>query len=357
MGVTRLIRWVVGAALVAAGLSLVGPLAARLADAARTPDAGGTAPGPWVGPASPHPVAFPPVAPLPSGHALPAAGGAITADDPWAALPAPPPGSDSAGGLQLDRHPPPPPAPLPPAPPEFAQTSPAIGAAYRSTLRVPPPDLLDAEAPPPAVAWAASAVPVAASSIGRTTPAAALTDDVAVPATYRVRDGDDLAGIAGRFYGHPSAASAVWAANRDTIQHPDLLPIGVELRLPPRWAVEGRRQPGLGAIEPAAYARPVAPPVDHVPPPRGAGGTAWLAPAPESAPPATPAAGLPPAPATASVRVGPGETLPMLARRLYGDPAMAEQIFAVNRDRLRSPELVVAGTELRLPRPVTAPWP
>jgi len=58
-------------------------------------------------------------------------------------------------------------------------------------------------------------------------------------------------------------------------------------------------------------------------------------------------------PATAQVvRLGPGETLASLAQRLYGDPTMAEQIFAVNRDRLRSPDLVVAGMELRLPRPV-----
>jgi nucleoid-associated protein YgaU len=47
--------------------------------------------------------------------------------------------------------------------------------------------------------------------------------------------------------------------------------------------------------------------------------------------------------------VGPGETLATLAGRIYGDPAMAERIWDANRDRLRSPVLVVPGMELRLP--------
>ncbi|MFM9058419.1 MAG: LysM peptidoglycan-binding domain-containing protein [Planctomycetaceae bacterium] len=76
-----------------------------------------------------------------------------------------------------------------------------------------------------------------------------------------------------------------------------------------------------------------------------------MAAVPASSPPVRAA----PAAAVTAVRVGPGETLVALARRLYGDPAMAEPIFAANRDRLRSPDLVVAGMELRLPRPVTAP--
>jgi nucleoid-associated protein YgaU len=47
--------------------------------------------------------------------------------------------------------------------------------------------------------------------------------------------------------------------------------------------------------------------------------------------------------------VGPGDTLAALAERFYGDRSMAERIWDVNRDRLRSPELVVIGMELRLP--------
>lgn len=352
MTLSGTIRLVIGAALVAAGVPLVGPLAAKLAAAARaTPAAmpqAVPAPGAPVGPQAAAAV------PTAIDHATPAAAEGVPAADPWVAqagFAAP----DSAGGLQLDRCPPPPPAPLPATPHELTQASPALGAAYRSTLRVPPPDLLDAAAPPPALPWPAPALPAAngpAPTAFAASPAA-VAGDVTVPSTYRIQDGDDLAAIAGRFYGHPAAASAIWAENRATIPNPDLLPIGAELRLPPAWAVGGRRV--AGAIEPAAYARPVA---VAAPAPSGHARPTWLAPAPELQPapvPVTPPPSFGAVPAAGSVRVGPGETLVSLARRLYGNPAAADEIFAVNRDRLRSPDLVVAGMELRLPRPVTVP--
>lgn len=66
-------------------------------------------------------------------------------------------------------------------------------------------------------------------------------------ATYRVRDGDDLAGIASRVYGHPHAAAAIYAANQDIIRDPAILPIGLELRMPPRWSFDNA---GGAVIEP-----------------------------------------------------------------------------------------------------------
>jgi nucleoid-associated protein YgaU len=47
--------------------------------------------------------------------------------------------------------------------------------------------------------------------------------------------------------------------------------------------------------------------------------------------------------------VAPGETLASLGQRFYGSPAAAQRIWEANRDRLRSPDLLVAGMELRLP--------
>lgn len=359
------IRFLVGAGLVAAGGTLAMPLVERLVAASREPAAigspgmpspGGGAGAP-LGPSQPQPpalsVADPGFAPQAFDAESPSAGGAPE-DGNW---------------LQLDRCPPPPPAPLPPPPQELVRSNPAMGAAYRSTLDVPPPPLLDSEAPPPATAW-----PVVAASA--TVPVAAPTTELTVPATYRVRDGDDLGSIAGRFYGHPAAASAIWAANREVIPHPDLLPIGVELRLPPPWAVAGHGRSVAGAIEPAAHVRPsemVAPA-----PTPAATAAPWLAPVPatpvptsavSTTPMATTPVSMTPVPVTpvstavptaagrqaAGVVVGPGESLSSLARRLYGDPAMADRIFAANRDRLRSPDLVVPGMELRLPPAVTAP--
>jgi nucleoid-associated protein YgaU len=166
-----------------------------------------------------------------------------------------------------------------------------------------------------------------------------------MPPTYCVRDGDDLTAIARRFYGHPGAADSLWAANRDVIPDPNVLPIGAELRLPPPWSVQGvpATAHGVGrAIEPP---RTVAvPPVPVQPPSMSA--TGWLDPRQSRDTPP-----LPPRPPAAgpTVRVAPGDTLESIAARFYGDRAAATRIWDANRDRLRSPELVVVGMELRLP--------
>ena len=122
-----------------------------------------------------------------------------------------------------------------------------------------------------------------------------------------MRDGDDLTSIATKIYGHPGAAGVIWSVNRDRLTDPALLPIGMELRIPPSWSVPAIQGPGAATatIEPSR--RP------------------------------------------AKVRVAPGETLESLARRFYGDRAMAARLWEANRDQLRNPALLVAGMELRLP--------
>ncbi len=202
--------------------------------------------------------------------------------------------------LDRDFRPPPPPARMPEIGPAMGQSTPALAAAYRSTVDVPPPPLLDADTPPPlAVGWSAND----AANQARQRPA----PSQAVGATYVVRDGDDLTGIATRLFGHPAAASAIWSLNRDRLTNPDLLPIGMTLRMPPAAA---------------AYVG------------RADGGQANL---------------IQPSSRPGRVRVGPGETLETLARRFYGDPAMASRLWEANRDQLRNPALLVAGMELRLP--------
>lgn len=365
MPVTRTLRFLIGAALVAGGIQLAGPLALKLAAAGRSAADEAVSGRSAVAPQALTDAGTAPHAPAAPQAVMPPAAIGL---EPAASWPEPLDSAvpDSGGGLQWDRSPPPPPTPLPDVPPELAQAAPAFGAAYRSTLRVPPPELLDVAAPPPSGPWSA---PASAGQDRGPVPGAAMIPqtglaDLTVPATYRVADGDDLASIAGRFYGRPAAASAIWAANRHAIPDPALLPIGTELRLPPPWAVAVPGRTVGGAIEPTAYARPVAM-TSGAPAAQSAAGMAWLPPSP--APPSPPlAAASPPdagpqfgptssAVGATSVRVAPGDTLATLARRLYGDPAAAAEIFAVNRDRLRSPDLLVAGMELRLPRPVAAP--
>jgi nucleoid-associated protein YgaU len=249
--------------------------------------------------------------------------------------------------------PPAPPQPLPRMPLELMGAGPEFTGTYRSTLDLPPPPLLDGPEPPPGqVAWTAQPATAPRQPDVHTIPAAL------VPPTYIVRDGDDLTSIAARFYGHPAAAGAIWTANRRVLSDPEVLPIGGELTLPPPWTIALVR-PGGGTgptpIEPrpASAAAPRTPAT--VAPVSGIVPVSWLGEAQRdgagltAAQPATlaPAAATPARPT--SVRIAPGETLESLAVRFYGDRAMAGRIWDVNRDRLRSPALVVPGMELRLP--------
>jgi nucleoid-associated protein YgaU len=52
--------------------------------------------------------------------------------------------------------------------------------------------------------------------------------------THTVVDGDTLQGLAERYLGSAARAVEIYQANRDKLSSPNLLPIGVELKLPPR---------------------------------------------------------------------------------------------------------------------------
>jgi nucleoid-associated protein YgaU len=242
-----------------------------------------------------------------------------------------------------------PPKLLPPV--QQAGPPPGLHSAYRSTVQMPPPPLLDPAAPSPArLNHGLKPLPTAVSR----------PDDVPVPDVYRVQDGDDLTAIATRLYGHPRGASVLWQANADRLESPDLLPIGMPLKVPPAWQVfqgdrafAGRPQ----QIEPRHGQHQVVP----------AGGVSvggqpgvatvshqsdqavrpWLG----KAPTVSTMASVQPATLVGrgSLRVAAGETLESIAQRVYGDPQMAAALFAANSDRLRSPELLVPGMELRLP--------
>jgi nucleoid-associated protein YgaU len=313
------LRFLIGAAMLAGGVSLVLPfgrlVVAGLASSGHAPavSAPGAAPPVDLAPADVPPA---PASAAPQAWMV-----------PDAALPPP---VELRGDYAL----PPPPERLPTVPASLGAEGPGMNGTYRSTLAVPPPPLLDAQASPPAVAVAEQPRPPAMM-------AGMMAGEAAPPAAYVIRDGDDLTGISVRFYGHPAAAAAVWEANRDVIPDPALLPIGATLRMPPPWSIPGL--PGAAAdagraIEPppsSAGPRPLAAP---------SAAAAWLigGAAPAAVQPSRPMAG-------STVRLAPGDTLESLAIRFYGDRAAAGRIWEANRDRLRSPELAVTGMELRLP--------
>ena len=54
------------------------------------------------------------------------------------------------------------------------------------------------------------------------------------PRVHKVVDGDTLASLAERYLGHSHRGKEIFEANRDILSNPGLLPIGVELKIPPR---------------------------------------------------------------------------------------------------------------------------
>jgi nucleoid-associated protein YgaU len=51
---------------------------------------------------------------------------------------------------------------------------------------------------------------------------------------HKVVDGDTLAALAERYLGSAARAGEIFEANRDVLHDPELLPIGAELKMPPR---------------------------------------------------------------------------------------------------------------------------
>lgn len=214
-GLARWIRSIFGLGMLAAGTMLAAPTAISLARWWQEASVAAAAPE-VVAPAAPAIVAAPPQASAPWVVAAPPAVPQVRAwsNEPAASLPV----------ARAEYRPPEPPAPLPPAAIGAVGPTPDLSAAYRSTLAVPPPPLIDGQRPPPvAVGWTARFSREVQQRRELSPPPAS---------SYVVRDGDDLTGIASRFYGTPAAATLIWQANRGLLTDPAVLPIGIELVLP-----------------------------------------------------------------------------------------------------------------------------
>jgi nucleoid-associated protein YgaU len=59
-----------------------------------------------------------------------------------------------------------------------------------------------------------------------------LPETAVAPPTHRIIDGDSLALLAERYLGSASRAMEIYAANRNVLTHPEILPIGAELKIP-----------------------------------------------------------------------------------------------------------------------------
>jgi nucleoid-associated protein YgaU len=59
-----------------------------------------------------------------------------------------------------------------------------------------------------------------------------LPEAASAPPTHRIIDGDSLALLAERYLGSASRAMEIYEANRNVLAQPEILPIGIELKIP-----------------------------------------------------------------------------------------------------------------------------
>lgn len=64
-------------------------------------------------------------------------------------------------------------------------------------------------------------------------------------AVHRIRDGDTLSGLARRYLGSRERYWEIYDANRDRLKDPDLLPIGIEIRIPATVAGKDGGKPSM----------------------------------------------------------------------------------------------------------------
>lgn len=146
--------------------------------------------------------------------------------------------------------------PAPPAPPAAAVAAPpsvaagpvspppSVAASFAADTKptglpkseiskiTPTPPIKPPTAAPVAIA---PTEPAAAASLA-TTPTDPVAEPVEPPAerSHVVHDGDSLERLAKLYLGDESRALEIFDLNRGTLENPHWLPIGVELRIPPR---------------------------------------------------------------------------------------------------------------------------
>jgi nucleoid-associated protein YgaU len=143
--------------------------------------------------------------------------------------------------------------------------------------------------------------------------------------THRLADGDTLSDLAERYLGSRDRFAEIYEANRDRLTAPDLLPLGVELTIPPS------EPPTTPRSEPS----PSTPPDVEEAPLKPLAPSAWRR-------RGSAASGR-------SYQVRTGDTLPEIARRFYGNEARAAEIREANPGRLEREGSLPEGMTLIVP--------
>jgi nucleoid-associated protein YgaU len=129
----------------------------------------------------------------------------------------------------VDRPAPPAPSAPPPTPqnrPPVVESRPLVAESRAPRVEARPPVVVAQSQPNAAVTalllptvCTPAVAPPASRPLGRTI-------------RHRIADGDTLARLAHRYLGSPARQEEIFAANRETLAQPDLLPIGVVLKIP-----------------------------------------------------------------------------------------------------------------------------
>jgi phage tail protein X len=122
----------------------------------------------------------------------------------------------------------------------------AVGATESQETRLPEPPRMPDQYGGLAEAYQvgpASEVPRVASRVAIPEPRRERAP-VSPPRIHRIVDGDTLTSLAVRYWGDASRAGEIFAANRDVLSHPELLPVGKEIRIPRGDAASGTSSRG-----------------------------------------------------------------------------------------------------------------
>jgi len=171
---------------------------------------------------------------------------------------------------------------------------------------------------PPEVATAPSMQPLPPTSVGELPP----PNGQGVARVHVARNGDTLSQLAALYLGSARRYRELFEANRDVLKRPDLLPVGVVLKIPAAPVEQAPATTTTAATTGSGL----------VPIPRGALRRSQ------------------PVRATVSrYRVQARQTLVDVARQVYGDGGRAAELFEANRDQLPSPDGLYEGLELLVP--------
>ena len=114
----------------------------------------------------------------------------------------------------------------------LAASSPANAAGSPKVLK----PISSSEPPPELAREYPGAAPGAAADWGsaRTGQSSHAPPEAALARTHKVVDGDTLGALAERYLGSAERGRDIYEANRDLLSSPGILPIGLELKIPPR---------------------------------------------------------------------------------------------------------------------------